>query len=368
MKIPPKSLVGNRIWIILRGIDDRVFLSISIKKVEKIIEGYYEGDYLVSVDLLKSFRLVSQYSDANKFSTTRTTSHSLGISIISEDVVNDWLMVIVQNVNIKLTNPDTKLITKLDSTILPKHGQSLAESAVRIVVSNVNLDDVWAGSPRRKEEAFSNFAEEIIRTSVSPESANEVSNFLVNIDPIGSLSKYNTNQDNIHENMTGKLPQIDTGFSELEPEKIFAREYLLSDDTFTDRESALRKTEHAEKKHQTMLKEIAEFLLSKKIIPYESSSIDLMYKIDKQLIICEIKSATSDNILTQSSNGAFQLACYIEEVIKYYDDPIPQLILERIGDEEIESYVEKILGNMNIPVLYYDPKKSWPHKIAELLL
>lgn len=49
MKVPPESLAGNRLWVILRGREDRIFLCFVIKKIERIIEGYYEDDYLASL-------------------------------------------------------------------------------------------------------------------------------------------------------------------------------------------------------------------------------------------------------------------------------------------------------------------------------
>ena len=368
MKIPPESLAGKRLWVILRDNDDRIFLSLKNKKIEKIIEGYYAEDYLVSIDLLASFRMVAKYHEAINYITKSTSTLGIGVSEINQGIVSLFSQMVRQNIEVKLAKPNQKLISNANIEILPKSGQSLAKSALRIVTSCLNLNDIWAEGTGKKLSAFPNFASAIIKNNVSPETATDVADFLKSFDPINSLSEKSRTQDVAP---TGKIilsPQVDIDFTVLEPEKIYTREFVSSGNKFKDLETALRKTEHAEKIHQEMLKDIAKFLISKGIIPYESSSIDLMFRSKNKIKICEIKSTNLDNLLAQSSKGAFQLTCYIEKLIDTYDNIAPQLILRKTGNEEMESYIEKILSRMNVPVLYYDPNKSWPHRMSCLFI
>ena len=364
MAVNPQSLAGRRLWVVLRGADDRILQSLTVKKIERIIEGYYEGDYLVSVDLLSSFRLVSRYAEASNYITTNTDQLAAGLSEIDEQSSRSFSQLVKQGIEIKLAEPKVSL--GIDTKILPRSGELLAKSALRLVISHSNLNEIWAAGTGKKLGAFSNFANSIIKQNVSEKAAAELTDILLVYDPITAL------KDEVEDDDSGKekslnTPQVDTDFTEVEPEKIYAREFLSAGDKFKDLEAVLNKTEHAEKIHQEMLKDIAEFLISNGFTPFESGSIDLMFQANNKLKVCEIKSTTLENLLAQSSKGAFQLTCYIDELIKSYDDTLPQLILRKIGNSELESFAERILSKMNIPVLFYDLNKSWPNRVPQLL-
>jgi len=163
-------------------------------------------------------------------------------------------------------------------------------------------------------------------------------------------------------------PAVDTEFTEIEPGKIFAREFVSSDSKLRDIEEAIKKTEHAEKIHQSMLKDISEYLITNGIKPYESSSIDLLYKAQGKLVVFEIKSANVENILSQSSKGAFQLACYLNELSKDYENLNAKLVLHVTECPEIQKYAVEVLQRLGIDVFFYDPSKSWPNRIQGLPL
>lgn len=364
MTVNPKSLAGGRLWVILRGADDRIFQSLTVKKIERIIEGYYEGDYLLSVDLLSSFRLVSRYAEASKYIATNTDQFAAGLSEIDVQSSRSFSQLVKQRIEIKLTEPEVS--SGIDTKMLPRSGELLAKSALRLVISHFNLNEIWAAGTGKKLGAFSNFANSIIKQHISAKVAAELTDILLGCDPITALNNEVGDDDSAKEKSLN-TPHVDTDFTEVEPEKIYAREFLSAGDKFKDLEAALNKTEHAEKIHQEMLKDIAEFLISNRVTPFESGSIDLMFQANNKLKVCEIKSTTLENLLAQSSKGAFQLTCYIDELIKSYDDTLPQLILRNIGNSELESYVERILSKMNIPVLFYNPNKSWPNRVTGLL-
>lgn len=367
MKVSPESLSGQRLWILLRGQEDRILLSVKIKKIERIIEGYYDGDFLASVDLLSSFRLVSSYSEAVKYIVKNTTIFSAGISEISKDDDNSLSQIVIRNVEVKLAKPDIKNNSGLNTKLLPRSDQFLAKAAIRMVVSHFNVNEIWTAGAGKKLSAFSNFANEIIvrETTLKHTTATSIENLLKSFDPLVNLfeqpdTKYSTSR-------ITSSPKVDIDFLEIDPQKIYAREFISLGDQFKDLEASLNKTEHAEKVHQEMLKDISQFLISKCITPYESGSIDLMFMARGNIKVCEIKSATLDNILAQSAKGAFQLSCYLEELAKQYDKATPHLILKKIGDEGFELYVKKVLSRLGIDALYYDPEQLWPHRVQSLL-
>ena len=165
---------------------------------------------------------------------------------------------------------------------------------------------------------------------------------------------------------TGKnynVPSVDTEFYEIEPGKIYAREFVSVDSKLRNIEEALNKTEHAEKIHQAMLKDISEYLIANGVTPYESSSIDLLFRTRGVLNIFEIKSSNGDNIMSQASKGAFQLACYLNEINKDYDNLSARLVLHVIQSPELQKYVVEALLMLGIEVLFYDPSRPWPSRI-----
>lgn len=368
MKISPKSLSGHRLWVLLRGNDDRNFLSLKIRKMERIIGGYHNGDFVASTDLLSSFRLVSKYSEASKYITQNTKSLGFGISEINTILSNNLSHMVVQQIEVRVAKkPNMKMLSGVDNKTLPQSGQLLAKAALREVVSHFNLDEIWAEGTGKKLHAFPNFANELISNRVSPKNYDEIVEFLKFFDPLKNLqnNQDKTTDDALLPNLS--LPKVDIDFTKVNPKNIHARKFISSEGESKNLEDTLIKAENAEKMHQEMLKDIAEFLISKGVTPYESESVDLMYQSKNKMNVCEIKSATLDNLFDQSSRGAFQLTRYIEEIEKNYDDIFPQLILRKTGNREMESYVKKILLRMNIPVLYYDPNKPWPNKLPELL-
>jgi hypothetical protein len=56
MKVEPQTMAGSRLWVVLRGQEDRILKLVKIKKVERIIDGYHTGDLLVSSELAESFK------------------------------------------------------------------------------------------------------------------------------------------------------------------------------------------------------------------------------------------------------------------------------------------------------------------------
>ena len=61
-------------------------------------------------------------------------------------------------------------------------------------------------------------------------------------------------------------PCVDIVFSEIEPGKIYAREFVSTDSKLRNLEDVLKKTERAEKIHQAMLKDISEYLITNGIM------------------------------------------------------------------------------------------------------
>jgi len=369
LDLEPKILAGRRLWVVLRGQEDRLLLLVKIKKVERIIDGYYSGDYLISPEITESIKLVSGYADAARYGMAATLSSKLGVSELSSEVSDALLALVRGSIQTKLLPPDKRSLSQIDFQLLPSNGHRLAQSALRAVVSHLTLEQVWANGTGDRLRAFSNYAFALLTEKMGAKPSPDIVGALKAFDPVSVI--FAEEKSGLERGKSGQkynAPCVDTEFSEIEPGKIYAREFVSADSKLRNLEEALNKTEHAEKIHQAMLKDISEFLIANGITPYESSSIDLLYSSRGKLNVFEIKSANVDNILSQSSKGAFQLACYLNELDKNYDDLNAKLVLHVTDSLELQNYAVEALLRLGIEVLFYDPSKPWPSRMQGLPL
>lgn len=365
----PESLAGRRLWFVLRGREDRLLLLVKIKKVERIIEGYYTGDYCISPEMTGSIKLVSDYDGAARFATTSTRASRLGVSELSPEASYALSSLVRGSIQTKLLPPDKRSLSQVDFQLLPSNGRRLAQSAVRAVMSNLTLEQVWANGTGDRLGAFSNYACALLTEKMGAKPSPSIVDNLKALDPLSVI--FAEEKHNVERSARGQsynAPCVDTEFYEIEPGKIYAREFVSVDSKLRNLEEALKKTEHAEKIHQAMLKDISEFLITNGVTPYESSSIDLLYRSREKLNVFEIKSSNVDNILSQSSKGAFQLACYLNELVKDYDNLNARLVLHVTDSPELQDYAVEALRRLGIEVLFYDPSKPWPNRIQGLPL
>lgn len=369
LALEPRSLAGRRLWLVLRGNEDRLFQLVKIKKVERIIEGYYVGDYLLSSDVSRSIRLVSGYSGAAKYSTLGVRSLKQGIFDLPAEASKSFSALVKINVQTKLLPPDRKLLTQIEFPLMPHNASRLAKSALRAVVSQLTLEQVWASGSGDRLGAFSNYAYALLYEKTGAKPSSQLTEALRALDPISTIfSEEIQNFETGIDGGSGAPPRVDLEFSVIEPGKIYTREFVSVDPKFRNLEEALNKTGHAEKTHQAMVKDIAEFLIGRGITPFESGSIDLMYRFADKINILEIKSANDENILAQAAKGAFQLSCYLNELCKDYDNVDAQLVIHDIANCEIKDYATAALCRLGVQVLFYVPDSPWPQRLQRMRL
>ena len=365
----PKSIAGQRLWIVLRRQEDRLLLLVKVKKLERIIDGYHSGDYWISPDMAGSIKLASDYMGAARYVATSTRDFALGLSQLPQETSDALSALIKNSIQTKLLPPDKSSLAKVDLQLLPSNDRRLAQVALRAVVSHLTLEQVWANGTGDRLGAFSNYACALLAEKLGAKPSIGVVRDLKFFDPVSVIfAEERPTSERSERHCNYLAPSVDTEFSEIEPEKIYAREFISSSVKLTNTEDSLKKTEHAEKIHQTMLKDISAYLITKGIKPYESGSIDLLYRTNERLNLIEIKSANIDNILSQSSKGAFQLACYLNELSKDYHNLSARLVLHVTQSPELQNYAVDALIKLGIEVLFYDPSKSWPNRIQGLPL
>jgi hypothetical protein len=361
----PASLASQRLWVVLRGQEDRLLLLVRVKQVERIIDGYYAGDYLISPDMTASLKLVTNYLGAAQYTITSTRASKLGVSALSQESSEALALLVKGSIQTKLLPPDKRSLSRIDFQLLPRNGRRLAQSALRAVVSNLTLEQVWANGTGDRLGAFSNYACSLLAETMGTKPSPDVVAALKAFDPVSVIFRdgtpYSVREEPAHNY---NAPSVDTAFSQIEPAKIYAREFVAADPVQRDLEEELKKTEHAERIHQ----DISEYLITNGITPYESRSIDLLYTSRGRMNVFEIKSSDADNILSQSAKGAFQLACYLNELSKDYDNLNTRLVLHATQSPALQEYAAGALLRLGIEVLFYDPEKSWPNRIQGLPL
>ena len=364
LNIEPSALAGKRIWIVLRGNEDRLLKLIKVRHVERIIEGYYFNDYLISTDIIQSFRFTSGFKNAGKFRISETEELKIGLSYLGDRISNLIPNIVLRAIETKLAIPTKTLLSTIEIKILPNNKRQLARLALKAIIARLSLDQVWASGTGYKLNAFSNFSFFLIKNMLKDYEVPEVIEELRSLDPLSILSV----KKKATLPKSRSVPVVDTDFNEIDPDKIFTRTFLPLNSSVNNLEESLRKTGHAEKIHQDILKDISLYLISRGITPFETSSIDLMYKSGSMLNVVEIKSANQNNIFAQSAKGAFQIACYINELIKDYENLHPQLILSKTENNETNNHAATALLRLGVKPLFYDASKPWPDRIEGLAI
>lgn len=244
----PESLAGQRVWVVLRGQEDRLLLIVKVKKVERIIDGYYSGDYWISPEMTGSLKLVSDYVGAARYATMSTRASKLGVSELSQESSDALALLVKGSIQTKLLPPDKRFLSKVDFQLVPSNGRRLAQSALRAVVSHLTLEQVWANGTGDRLCAFSNYAFTLLTEKMGTKPSPEIVGYLKAFDPVSVI--FAEEKPSAERGELGhyyNAPSVDTEFSEIEPGKIYAREFVSADSKLRNLEEALKKTEHAEK-------------------------------------------------------------------------------------------------------------------------
>ena len=351
----------------MRGAEDRCIAVVFIKRVEKFSEGYYANDFLVSCSTTASFRLTSSFEDARPYSISDFRDQGLGTHGAPEVASGKLKGFVSKAFQIKLTSPSDAVLKRLTFDILPKRGKGLARAALSQITQALPLDQIWASGTGDKLGPFGNFAARLL--SLHGYDPSQATTFLKTSDPFYLYADTTGNIIASKSEDSAKRGEmsVDLEFTEIDPTKIYAREFIPSEGFFPDLESALNKTEEAEKLHQNMLRDISSYLKEKGVSTYESSSVDLMILLNDQTRIFEIKSSTLANIMAQAAKGAFQIACYCNAMDADHGPLSAALIIHKIEDTNVETFVHNALKRLGVKCLTYDPDRQWPQRVAGLL-
>jgi hypothetical protein len=366
MRGKERSLVHSGTWLVIRGKRDNLSGYIRPSRIERFTDDYHKGDYLLHVNLTSSFRINSTNNPSCDSFSEEFKPFPTGISEIDDRLHTRLSNFSLSLIQIKFNPPSRSSISQMKLGSISKRKEGLAKSALSSVIQNFSLENIWGSGLGTKLNPFANFAHSLLADRFNTAIATECVVYLQAFDPLNALKESNEQQALTESISSTTERTVDIEFTEIEPESIYAREFIASDRVF-NLEDALAKTEIAEKLHQDMLRDVSTYLKSRGIVPYETSSIDLMIREGDHLKIYEIKSTTEDNIVAQSARGSFQLAYYGEALLKEYGAIRSTLIIHKISNSDIEDICIRTLRRLSINCVIYDPSCDWPNRVVGLV-
>jgi hypothetical protein len=366
-----KDLAGATVWMVMRSPPrDVLFAKTHIVLVEQFEDGYQTGDFLLSVDLSKSFRAAIDYQTDRFNVSDITKDFGIGVSEMDDGAVRSLQNAVTDEIHINLRPPPDALLNVVPAPIPTGNAQGRAKRAIASVTEYLPLESIWAAKVPKQLNPFANFA---LHKAVKVHGrilAEELISELSRLDPTIFLGFPGgmTPHSGMENPPNRREPQVDTELVPIDVKKIYARKFVADETPPIDFSEVAGKIEKAEKAHQDMLRDIASFLEKNGVRPLQSASIDLSVEKPDGLLLFELKTSSISNILSQSAKGVFQLACYRSAILQ--EDRIVKslaLVLIRTESGEIDAYVQRVLSGIGINVFYYDVRLEWPARIGRFL-
>ena len=366
------ELMGNVIWVLLRGENDRLALVIKVQGIYRILDGYHKDDFMIHPDLQKSLKIGSLYNQLASYVTDVSTSAREGISAIAQNDIEKLSRLLKTNIAVRLMPPSKKIISNFIVENPSRDHNLLARMVTQIAVSSFNFVDIFSDGRHKKYRLapFASIAKAYMKTNFPSINFLEIDDQLVCSDPYASILNRKFERE-VTTNMAvacAQAPRVDAIFMTIDPDKIFAREFTASCVAPFNPLDRIKKTEVAEKRHQEILRDISRFLLGEGIQSFQSESVDLAYNLSGKLYVFEIKTANLENAISQASKGAFQLACYKNALISHYGPIVISLLLEDTGSTNVNEFIFETLQTLGICAYFYNGALAWPHRVANLPL
>lgn len=349
-------LAGSYILIVLRGSrGDSAFAALFVRKVEQFEDGLNKGDTLITVDPFKSFRFVKSYDGtASAMSTSEETAAlPLGVQKIS-DVVFDWMIQKVRkSIVVKLQTPPAAMLEMVTEQASAKMSEASVKKMVGAFTSRFSLEEIWSAGSKPKLPPFANFAYRKLENLFGKEVAASALPLLSKADPTVIIDGEETAPRRTESTGGGLEPVIDVNLQPIDPERVYARKFVAGAQTQINLADSLEKTEHAEKRHQDMLRDIVVRLKNLGHSPMQSSSIDLFLKAEERCVTFELKTSNVSNILSQTAKGIFQLGCYQIALAELgYQKNKLVLVLEKTSEGSLDIYVSQVLKSFGIEPIF----------------
>jgi hypothetical protein len=167
------------------------------------------------------------------------------------------------------------------------------------------------------------------------------------------------------------IPSVDTLLTPLNPAHITFRKWIVEPDfdkSSNDTNVRIEKLNRAEKRHQEILKDCVDYLLSQNIQVEHSNSFDLSFLRYGYRYICEIKSSTTDNFVSQFDKGLIQINWYAWALRNQPIEIVKCLVIELPSNSALNTgYFEEFALQFGVRTLFWNPEAPWPMRIEGFL-
>jgi hypothetical protein len=362
------DIVQSTLWIVTRGHNDTVTACLRPKTIESFTEGIHEGDYLITVEVNDSFKVVNLDGNWNAYKTHLFVEYQPGITRIPNEVEKELETLIKERIQTKIQDPPKSIRKWPFDSERNKNLRFWAKIAVNEILKNYSLDETWGSKFGIILPPFANFAHALLKERFDRTRADESLQFLKEFDPLYQFNNavYQTSSE-MQEKEKWASQNVNLDFVPIDPEMIYARKFIMSKVPLTQMEASLAKTEMAEQLHQEMLRDISTYLIRKNIIPFQSDSIDLMFEFSDETYLIEIKSTNRGNLIAQCAKGVFQLAYYGDAFRSEISSPTLKLVIHKTENVDQEETCIRVINRLATEVLIYNPSKEWPDRLPGLL-
>lgn len=188
----------------------------------------------------------------------------------------------------------------------------------------------------------------------------------------GKLTKQDDFKKSISQKKitSSKSREIDNVLRNIESGDLASRTFLWckpGEEGFDWTESLL-KTERAEKRHQEILADCFNYLISVGVTPLMNGNVDLAYMEAGGLTLFEIKSATAENLRSQVLKGAIQIIEYALSFECAHHVILRKVVIIESPENFLGThYYVDLLKSMGVEVVFYDSKCAWPMRALGLI-
>ena len=366
----PADVIGRKI-VLLKAVGANVFIFgiIEVEAVAEILDGAWEGDFVVYSNRKSSIRILPFDSGENMRWKIEQNNLNFGIVLPTNHSLTILQALFDKNRRYSFS---PKLIKPAFDSLPKKHLElgAMAEIIFEFSLRTIPFGDVEFSSPKNPISSYATFTIDLLTTKGYDTA--KINSVVLTLDEklngILDILKSNSEEKNDVEYFETQEILVDVGFREIEADKIFARCFFTTNKTI-DLGYLKDKTEIAEARHQAILKDIVIYLSGKSYYPLDSRSIDFAIKIENTgLYLFEIKTSTISNIVRQAEHGIIQLLRYKLATIRNGWNVLGcGLIIENNGSPAIQNYIQELSQSVNIKLFYYNSQVKWPERIPGII-
>ena len=369
--LPISALVKGSLWLVARGTKlDSIVAKLDVDQIDMFEDGLNAGDYLLSIDQLRSFKLSNASNFDSTFVTDATASLKVGISPLQSEIEQRLKNVVHSGLSTNFRKFGTLELKFVELPSVLLETRTFATEAIRKTIASISVDKIWASGTPVQLPPFANLISQKIADALGGASVESFLEILTELDPLTEF--YFPNKEWAqNDKPTIGFPtldgqNVDTRLIEIDPAKLRARRFIARKLPTRSIQDALNLTEVAEAAHQDMLRDIASYLSSLGMTSWESRSIDLALTNNAQINIFEIKTANAENVHMQIAKGVYQLMRYKAALENEGRLCRMTLIITDLPYPSFKAETARMLDTIGIKILFYRRNLDWPERLQGL--